>query len=88
MEFTKGMVVRTKAGHDKGNFFVVLGIENGFAMIADGRYRPISKPKRKNLVHLSKTNTVIPEQFLNNDSDIRRELKPFYKGIGSDLGGI
>ena len=27
MEFVKGLVVRSKAGHDKGSFYLVLGLE-------------------------------------------------------------
>lgn len=87
MEFIRGMIVRSNAGHDKGSFFVIIHIENNLALIADGKYRPLSKPKKKKLIHLSKTNTVVPQERLNQDSDIRCELKLFIRAAGSSKGG-
>lgn len=45
-------IVVSLAGRDKGKLFVILKIENGYALIADGRSRRIVKPKRKKLKHL------------------------------------
>ena len=39
MELTKGLVVRALAGRDMGNFFVVLSVDGGYALIADGTGR-------------------------------------------------
>ena len=33
MEFVKGLVVRSKAGHDKGSFYLVLGLETDMAVV-------------------------------------------------------
>ena len=45
-------VVESLNGRDKGKLFFVLGIEEGYAVIADGKGRRIEKPKRKKLKHL------------------------------------
>ena len=58
MDFEKGMVVRAKAGRDKGKFLVILEIQGGYALIADGRRRRVEHPKRKKLIHLAPTKTV------------------------------
>lgn len=83
MRFKKGMVVRSKAGHDKGSFFVVLCVEDGIALIADGVSRTINKPKRKNLIHLSATATVLDERSMEADIEIRKILVGFNDRVRS-----
>ena len=58
MEIKLGSRVRSKAGRDKGDDFIVIGIENEFAYIADGNLRKVEKPKKKKLKHLQGTNVV------------------------------
>ncbi len=79
MRFQRGTVVASKAGHDKGSFFVVVRIENDYAYIADGRRRLISEPKQKKLIHLAFTNTVLSEQELNDDSKLSEAIDSFNK---------
>ena len=47
MEAKLGMVVRSIAGHDQGNFLVITAIEDDFAYIADGKERKLDSPKKK-----------------------------------------
>ena len=37
MAFTKGEIVLSLKGHDAGRLFCVLGTQDGFALIADGK---------------------------------------------------
>lgn len=56
MDITQGSVVIAKAGRDKGKMFAVIKLtDDRSALIADGRSRPIERPKRKNLRHLQAT---------------------------------
>lgn len=55
MEPEKGLIVCATAGRDKGKFFVVLESDKGYALIADGKSRKLSSPKRKNVKHLRQT---------------------------------
>lgn len=77
MQLVKGMVVRSKAGHDKGEFFVVQRIENDFAYLVNGKSKTSLNPKKKNPIHLAVTSTVLSEQSLNTDSEIRKVLAVF-----------
>ena len=43
MELTKGLVVRALAGRDMGNFFVVLSVDGGYALIAEGKRRKLGR---------------------------------------------
>jgi len=64
MENITGLVVRSKAGRDKGNRFVVLMHENEYAYVADGELRRVERPKKKKLRHLQLTGYVC-ESVLN-----------------------
>lgn len=46
------MLVKSKAGRDKGHIYVVAGTENGYVYVADGDARPLCRMKRKNIRHL------------------------------------
>lgn len=81
MELTKGQVVRAKAGRDKGGFFVVLEVENGYAWICNGKSRPLERPKRKNVIHLSPTKTVVPAESMVTNREIRKVLSAFGENL-------
>lgn len=80
MEFKKGYVVISMAGRDKGYYLAVIGTddENGFVVVADGKERPLERPKRKNPKHLQKTNYKIDLEQLT-DKKLRRFLNDIKK---------
>ncbi len=73
--------MKAKAGRDKGGFFIVLDTDAEYAYIADGRRRKVEHPKRKKLIHLAPTNTVIEGSFETNPQ-IKRILKEFIENGG------
>ncbi len=79
MRFRRGTVAASKAGHDKGSFFAVVRIEDDLAYIADGKGRRLSDPKRKKLIHLAFTDTVLSEQIMNDDSKLSEAIDSFNK---------
>lgn len=56
-----GMVVQSTAGHDYSRLAVVTALRPPFALVADGRYRPAAKPKKKRLSHLRPVAQADPE---------------------------
>lgn len=76
MEAKIGMIVRSAAGHDRGNFLVITAVEGDFAFIADGKERKLEKPKKKRLKHLKLTNTVIDTDNLT-DKGLRKIISSF-----------
>ncbi len=49
-----GTIVLSKAGRDKGRLLLVVDAsEENFRLVADGKTRPLAKPKRKKLRHLA-----------------------------------
>ncbi len=52
MKLEEGAAVVSLAGHDRGRCFFVVGKEEGYLLVADGRARKIEKPKRKKVRHI------------------------------------
>ena len=82
MQVQKGQVVRATAGREQGGFYLVTALEGSFALLADGKHRPLERPKRKNLRHVAPTLTVWETEGLT-DRELRRKLHDF-----ADKGGI
>lgn len=64
MENMNGLVVRSKAGRDKGDLFIILRMENEYAYIANGELRKVDRPKKKKLRHIQLTGFV--SEFIAN----------------------
>lgn len=47
MTFLRGDVVRSVAGHDRGDLFLVLREEGDFLWLVDGKCRKLETPKKK-----------------------------------------
>jgi len=76
-------IVQSLAGHDSGRLYVVIGAAGDRALLADGKTRRLSKPKRKSLRHLRRVGRVEPPPGEApgggplQDSEIRRVLAAF-----------
>lgn len=77
MRIVPGMIVCAKAGRDQERFFVVVAVEDGRALIVDGKRRGAEHPKRKNPRHLSPTQTVVALSEAMTNPKLRRLLRPF-----------
>ena len=76
MMIAQGSVVIAKAGRDKGRAFAVTAVLNErTVLIADGKSRPIERPKRKNTLHLQATNTTV--DCITTNRQLRNFLKAF-----------
>lgn len=54
-------VAVSSAGHDKGHRFIVVeDIGDGYVNVADGKFRTLGAPKKKNLRHLVFTGQKLP----------------------------
>lgn len=77
MEAQRGQIMRSLAGHDKGDFQVILQVEGTFAYVADGKRRKLEDPKKKKLKHLAQTAAVLSEESLSTNRQIRTALSRF-----------
>ncbi len=79
-------LARTKAGHDKGKYYVILKEDCESVYLADGVCRTAQKPKRKNQKHIQVIRN-IPEEVSEllsgetpGDLEIKRALKLYIRG--------
>jgi len=63
----RGLLVRSKAGRDKGHYYLVLSEEGSFVWLTDGRKRSVANPKRKNKLHLQRVNWVAADPCSRDD---------------------
>ena len=70
-----GEIVRATAGRDNDRLFAVVHTDGNRVWIADGKRRPLSRPKAKNPRHLEQTGyTVRPSEMATNRA-LRRVLR-------------
>lgn len=80
-------VVLSQAGHDRGNYFVVMAVEQEYVLLCDGKLRRVEKPKRKKIKHVrflgayasSLTEKQEAGEEISN-KDIRKALMAFANG--------
>ncbi len=72
-----GQIVKSTAGRDKNTFFVVTEVNGDYAVICDGKHRPLEKPKMKKLKHLSETTHTVDLNQVKTNKEFRRVLHRF-----------
>ena len=71
-------VVVSIAGRDRGQMFYVIGTEGVYTLLANGKDRPLEKPKRKKVKHVSKVlraETRVAAKILAGDKVLNSELR-------------
>ena len=76
MKLLKGSVVIAEAGRDGGKYFAVVEADEKYCLIADGKSRKLSSPKRKNIKHIRVTDSMIDLNDIT-DKKLRNTLKQF-----------
>ena len=80
-----GRVCTSRAGHDKGRAFLIVGIcDENHVLLSDGETRKLSRPKKKKLTHLHfepQKAAEIAKMFEESkeilDADVRKALQLF-----------
>ena len=81
MSIVKGSIVRAKSRRQKNRFKVVLECNKKYKYNTDEKRRKVEAPKKKSLIHLSSTNTVVKGSIETNPQ-IKRVLNDFIKNGG------
>ncbi|MGB8454293.1 MAG: KOW domain-containing RNA-binding protein [Anaerocolumna sp.] len=77
-----GSLAVSKAGHDKGEIFVILKSDSEYVYLMDGKLRTFEKPKKKNIKHvqcihytdINLTERKVKQEKIINE-DIKRAIK-------------
>lgn len=74
-----GKFATSKAGHDKGRTYVVIGEDGERVLLCDGRTKTLASPKQKNIRHVQMTShtvdTDLLERLLMNQKVFDEEIK-------------
>ncbi len=70
-----GMIVLATAGREAGRFFLVTALDGAELLLADGKNRTLSAPKRKNPAHVQATKQTLSLEHLT-DKALRAVLNP------------
>ena len=77
MEIVTGRVVKALSGRDKQRFFVIVAADAREVFLCDGKRRPLERPKKKNLIHIAPTSTVLSERQMATNAAVRKALSTF-----------
>lgn len=77
MELKVGQLVYSRAGRDRGKFLAVVDITEKGVFIADGKERPLERPKCKNPKHLAATATVLDSGSMSTNRALRQAIAKF-----------
>ena len=93
-ELTISDVVRSTAGRDAGDIFYVIGEDSLYLILANGKDRPLDRPKRKKRKHVQKvlrSETRVADKLRRGDKvlngELRRDLAFLVKDASENLGG-
>ncbi len=81
-----GTLVKSLAGHDKDRLYLVLGIEDDIAFVANGKHHTLSEPKKKRLKHIAPQGGEADIDSLKCDAHIRKAIKKLKSEGGCHLG--
>ena len=87
MDIVKANIVKSTAGREKGELFFVLATEGDFLLLADGKLRPVERPKRKRRKHVVLRRAdggELSRRIRSNESITNSELR---KAIAAVRGG-
>lgn len=72
--YMKGMLARSKAGHDAGKVYVIIDVDDTYVYLADGSIRTLGHLKKKKKKHVQ---VILREYNVTavDDTRIRRILK-------------
>jgi len=75
-------MAKSKAGHDKDQIYVIIKEDREYVYLADGKYRSVGNPKRKNKKHIQMIRHIpkeaaelLEQKAVPGDPEIKRALK-------------
>lgn len=80
----KGLIVKSRAGRDKDTFLVVVDMDESGVYVCDGKYRPLDRPKKKNIKHLALTKKVLSVSEYSTNKKIKKALGQYGVSTSDD----
>lgn len=71
-----GMMASSKAGHDRNEIYVIVGEDEKYVYLCDGRLKTLERPKKKSKKHIQIIKAGIDEKLrrrLQENAPVRNE---------------
>lgn len=85
IEIKRGMVVRSLAGHDKTQLYIIISVEGEYVYLADGKCKTIDHVKKKKRKHIQPT-SYIDETVLNSKCIENSQIRKILKSVAAKQG--
>ena len=88
-ECSRGELVRSLAGHDKSEIYIIIETDGAYVYLADGRIRTLDRPKKKKIKHVEPLGAACSEAALVEDTQIRKIIKKYKKEeVKEEIGDV
>lgn len=74
MKLEKGQIVKSKAGHDKGDLLMIADFDENRVLLVDGKQRKLQSPKCKSIKHIEATEFKVDINEVNTDRKLKKLL--------------
>ena len=87
-ELIKGCFCKSIAGHDKDSIYIIIDV-NESVMVADGKYRKLENPKKKNPNHLRRIDyedRILAKKLADgklHNEEIKYSIKKYLKSLSN-----
>lgn len=88
-QYQEGNLAKSLAGHDKGKIYMIIREEKEMVYLADGKNRPIERPKCKRKKHIQPiyqkevSFSQIGESQIKQNEAIKRVIQQYQKAADS-----
>lgn len=84
----QGMIVISAAGRDRGRLLAVVRADAEGVWVADGKERPLERPKRKNPKHIVQTEYFLKQPFPSTNRRLRGALRGLEASLPTSIQGL
>ena len=81
MLFKVGMLVESTQGHDKGQYYIIVGFKENKILICDGEFKLLKNPKSKNQHHINSLNYIDNEIATKLENGLKINDQMIYHAI-------
>lgn len=85
MKFKISDLVLATSGREKGEYFIIKEIVGNNVMLVNGKTRPLSNPKVKNIKHIKFCKNLNLDFKFIHDCDIIYEINMFKRGFNQKV---
>ena len=83
--YKAGMLALSRAGHDAGEVYVIMDVDEAYVYLVDGRIRTLDRPKKKKKKHVQ---LICREYDIAGATDVHKTVVEGLEKGRREVGGI